>query len=193
MSCLERQQGNRATKQTPSYGVSIAVAKISGFKNPGFKRYLSYNKKHRAVDQDHALSAVGARASSVVPKSCVGLRRAVRGLLRNQHQTQPGFATGHISSYIGAGAHPTGSFLTSHPSLKNGKKSLPGSAVSHARGRACQKAVCFGSVRRTVRKKRKKMMEIAPSPPLPMVCGTKCLGPVALPPWHGGAGISQGV
>lgn len=117
MSCLETQRGNRATKQTPSYGVSIAVAKISRFKNPGFKRSLSYNKKHRAVDQDHALSAVGARAGSVVPKSCMGLRRAVRGLLGNRHQTQPGFATGHISSYIGAGAHPTGSPAPSSPPI----------------------------------------------------------------------------
>lgn len=163
------------------------MAKISGFKNPGFKRYLSCNKKHRAVDQDHALSAVRARAGSAAPKSCVGLRRVVRGLLREHHQPWSGFATGHISSYIAVGAHPTGSpapcsFLASHPSLKNGKtgrKSLPVSAPSHAHGRACQKPVCFVSMRRTVRKKRKNDENCTISPfanglwhKIPWPCGT---------------------
>lgn len=41
---------------------------------------------------------------------------------------------------------PSHSFLASHPSLGNGKtgrKSLPGSAPSHKRGRTCLKPICF--------------------------------------------------
>lgn len=129
------------------YGVSIAAAKISGFQNPGFKRCLSCSKKHRAVEQDHA---VRARASSAMSKSCIGLCRVVRGLLRECHQPWSGFAMGHTNSYScwrspHSTLHPAPCFfLTSHLSLKNGKtgkKSLPGSAPSHAHGKACQKPV----------------------------------------------------